>query len=80
VVVPSGSLAADKPLTEYLTLRLADGSTVSAPTYRGELRIGNTRLAPIVITELGDEAIIGLRVLNEFTLTIDHGHTLTIEP
>lgn len=80
VVVPHGSFTADTPPAHRLRLQLADGSTVVAPAYRGELRIGAHTLADIAITELGDEAIIGMQVVGRFTLTIDHGRLLTLAP
>lgn len=80
VVVPSGTFTNAGSPHRYLSWTLADGSSITAPAYRGELEIGTTRLAPVVISELGDEPIIGLRVLQAFTLTLDHGRTLTIEP
>ncbi len=80
VVVPAGSFANGQPSTHRVTLRLADGSPITAPAYRGELRIGSTRLVSVLITELGSETIIGLRVLQFFTLTLDHGREIIIEP
>ncbi len=80
VVVPHGSFAADTAPAHWLRLQLADGSTVVAPAYRGERRIGTHRVADIAITELGDEAIIGMQVVGRFRLTIDHGRLLTQAP
>jgi predicted aspartyl protease len=78
VVVPLSSFAAATAPAYRLRLQLADGSTVLAPAYRGELRIGTHTVADIAITELGDEAIIGMQVVGQFTLTIDHGRLLTL--
>jgi len=80
VVVPQGSFTNGAVPEHHLRLRLADGSTVFAPAYRGVLRLGATTLRPVAITEMGDEAIIGMQVVSRFTLTIDHGHTLALEP
>lgn len=80
VVVPVGSFTNSKPATHRVTLRLADDFPVTASAYRGELRVGATRLAPVLITELGNETIVGLQVLQSFTLTLDHGRELSIEP
>jgi hypothetical protein len=71
-----------------MTWRRRTGSGFDSPTgpessrlpYRGILRIGSTTIADIPITELGDEAIIGMQVMASFTLTIDHGRTLTLRP
>lgn len=80
VVVPIGSFTNGKPATHRVTLRLADQSPVTASAHRGALTIGTTRLAPVLITELGNATIIGMQVLQSFTLTIDHGRELVIEP
>jgi len=80
VVVPRGSFTNGGAPTHRLRLQLADGSIVFAPAYWGSLRIGTTTVPDIAITEMGDEAIIGMQVLGHFTLTIDHGRTLTLEP
>lgn len=80
VVVPGGSFTNSRPATHRAALRLADGSPVTAPAYLGELAIGATRLAPVLITELGDATIIGLQALQFFTLTLDHGHEIAVEP
>src|SRR5579884_2737899 len=73
VVVPRGSFSGG---TAYqLRLQLADGSQLLAPVFQGSVRIGDTVLDDIAVTELGDEAIIGMRVIDYFTLTIDHGRT-----
>jgi hypothetical protein len=42
--------------------------------------VGSTELPEVVITELGAEAIIGMQVVSRFTLTIDHGRTLSLAP
>ncbi len=80
VVVPQGSFTNGAVLEHRLRLRLADGSTIVAPAYRGTLRIGAATLRPVAITEMGDEAIIGMQVVSRFTLTIDHGRILSLEP
>ena len=68
------------PSTHRVTLRLADGSPITASAYRGELRIGGSTIAPVLITELGDETIIGLQILQSFMLTLDHGREISIQP
>jgi predicted aspartyl protease len=79
VVVPVGSLpTADAP--HRVTLRLADGTPLTAPAYRGELVIGATCLASVLVTALGDSTIIGLQVLRSFTLTLDHGREIALQP
>ena len=79
VVVPRGSFTDGAEPRHRLRLQLADSSVVVAPAYLGAVRIGGTTLLDVAITELGGEAIIGMQVLNHFTLTIDHGRTLVLQ-
>jgi predicted aspartyl protease len=80
VVVPAGSFTSGKPPTHRVTLRKANNATVTAPAYRGALTIGVTRLSPVLITELGTETAVGMQVLQSFTLTLDHGREIALEP
>jgi predicted aspartyl protease len=78
VVIPMGSVASNAA-PHHLRLRLADGSSVIAPVYRGRLRIGRNTLEPVAVTELGDAAIVGMQVINRCTLVINHGESLSLE-
>jgi predicted aspartyl protease len=80
VAIPRGTLTNGAPPRQYLRWRLASDQTISAPAYRGSLRIGSTELTDVVVIELGSQFIIGMQVLNRFTLTIDHGRVLILEP
>jgi predicted aspartyl protease len=79
VVVPVGAFSSNVPGRHRRFLRLADGSTVAANAYPGEVRIGATTPIQVAITELGGEAIIGMQVLDLFRLTIDHGRTIALD-
>lgn len=78
VVVPRGTLAGGNRPFQYLRWRLASDQSISAPAYRGSVYIGSTELPDVVIVERGSQAIIGMEALAHFTLTIDHGRTLTL--
>jgi len=80
VVVPRGTFTNGHPPRQYLRWTLAGGSTITAPAYYGSVIVGSTELPEVVITELGAEAIIGMQVVSRFTLTIDHGRTLSRAP
>ena len=79
VALPTHWLA-PYPLAGYLPWGLADGSQVLTPAYRGEATIGQLPPAPMVVIALGDEPIVGPTLANRFKITLDHGHTLTVEP
>ncbi|HEY7295976.1 MAG TPA: hypothetical protein VH916_13100 [Dehalococcoidia bacterium] len=80
VVLPAGSVTAAASIREWLTLELADGSRVTAPTYIGLVRIGNRTVEPVRIFVLGDEAIIGLGVITQFRVVIEHEQSISFSP
>ena len=80
VVVPTGSLDPGPTPRFQLRLRLADGSAIVAPAYRGRIRIGRVTLESVAITEMGDTVILGMQVIGRFRLVIDHGRTIALEP
>ena len=64
----------------YQRWTLADGGQVQAPIYRGTVQVGTFQPTPALIVALGDEHIIGLGVLNNFTVTFDHGRRVIVSP
>ena len=60
--------------------QLADGSTVDAPVYVGEVEIVGLPAVRAAITMLGDEYVLGRSVLDHFKVTLDHGRLVTVEP
>src|SRR5918999_3298766 len=56
------------------TVEVGDGRTVYAPVYLGVLEIiGFDPIPEVAITALGDEYILGQRILDRFEITLDHG-------
>lgn len=80
VVVPPAAIATDTASTKDLVWYQADGSAVRAPGYVGELRIGSTRVAPIIVSALGNLPIIGRGITSRFTVTFDHDRRVIVEP
>ena len=64
----------------YQRWTLADGAQVQAAVYRGTVQVGTFDPTQALIIALGDEHIIGLGVLNNFTVTFDHGQRVTVRP
>ena len=60
--------------------QLADGSTVEAPIYFGIVEIVGLPAVRAAITVLGDEYVLGRRVLDQFRVTLDHGQEVIVEP
>jgi predicted aspartyl protease len=61
--------------------RTASGQVVRVPAYVGtvELRDQPGPIRAVVIV-LGDEYLVGLRTVNHFKVTFDHGQRVIVEP
>lgn len=79
VSIPLGSIPDGTPALGYITLRLADDSEVTAPAYLGVVRIGETAISPISIAVLGSEPVLGLGVITQFRMVVDHDRSVTFE-
>ena len=63
------------------TVEVGDGRTVYAPVYLGVLEIiGFDPIPEVAITALGDEYILGQRILDRFEITLDHGQRVIVKP
>jgi hypothetical protein len=56
-----------------------------APIFLGTIRFPEldedvAKMVGVTVTVLGDQALIGLCVLRRFTLTLDHGKQVVLEP
>lgn len=80
IVDPTGFLKNGHRSDGSTIWSLADGSRVRAPYYLGSVSIGPFGPIDALITELGDEPILGLAIANNFHITLDHGQRLTVEP
>lgn len=60
---------------------LADGSSVEAPAYLGDVEVvGLPPVLDVTITVLGDEYILGTRIIDRFEVTFDHGTRVIVRP
>ena len=82
VVLPLSYLPANVPPERHTRWVFADGSRRGAPIYSGSVTIGDfpTLLYPISITIMGDEPIIGVEVIRHFSVILDHGRRVIVEP
>jgi predicted aspartyl protease len=80
VVVPPSLVGDAQPPNGHLRWTLADGSAVLAPYYLGTIRVGALGPFPAVVTALGDEPLIGCGIAAHFSITLDHGRRLIVEP
>jgi predicted aspartyl protease len=85
IVVPvTKELKQDTP-GAYATWMMADGSEVLAPIFLGSIRFPEldedvSEMVGVTVTLLGDQALIGQSVLRRFTLILDHGKQVILEP
>ena len=80
VIVPQAAVMNGVSALLQSDIRLADDSRITVPGYLGNVRIGDTTIGPVMVFVMGNEAIVGLNVITQFRLTIDHDQLLTIEP
>ena len=80
IVLPPDMIGAGLPPDSELRCRLADDSEVMAPLYFGAVRVLGSEDTPAIILALGNEVIVGLGVSNRFSITLDHGQRVVVEP
>ena len=73
------------PADAYATWTMADGSEVMAPIFLGTIRFPQLEdavavMVGVTVIVLGDQPLIGQSVLRRFTLTLDHGKQVILEP
>ncbi len=65
----------------YSQWTLADGSVFHAPVYLGSVEIvGLSTIPAATIVVVGDEYILGRRVLDRYEITLDHGLRVRVRP
>jgi predicted aspartyl protease len=85
IVVPATGELKQYPPDAYATWTMADGSEVLAAVFMGSIRFPDlnedvAEVVGILVTVLGDQALIGQSILRRFTLTLDHGKQVILEP
>jgi len=80
VAIPAATLRVRPSVLGNLDIRMADGSEVSVPVYLGTIQIGSRRIGPVTMLMLGDEPIIGLGVITQFRVVIDHDESISFSP
>jgi predicted aspartyl protease len=85
IVVPVTDELKQSPPDAYATWTMADGSEVMAPIFLGTIRFPQldedvAEMVGVTVTVLGDLALIGQSILRRYTLTLDHGKQVILEP
>ena len=80
VIVPASFTTTAGAPDAYARLRLADGSRVRRPAFLGTAELGQLGSFPVEIAALGDECLMGRELADQFTITLDHGQRIIVEP
>ena len=80
IALPSSSITSGIRPDGYLLWTLADGSEVIASAYDATARVDTLSPFPVTVIALGEEPLVGRGVSDRFTITLDHGRQLTVEP
>jgi predicted aspartyl protease len=85
IVVPVTGELKQYPPDAIATWTMADGSEVLAPIFLGTIRFPQldedvAEMVGVTVTVLGGQALIGQSILRRFTLTLDHGKQVILEP
>ena len=62
------------------TFQLADASEIVARVYVGHVTIGDLQSIETLVITLGDEPLLGRRVIDHYKVTFDHGQQIIVEP
>jgi predicted aspartyl protease len=79
LLIPSQWLQSEELPHAYANWTMADGSEVMAPIFTGVLSFPKlSGEIPVSVVSLGEQAIIGRGVIDQFHLTLDHGKRLIL--
>ena len=63
----------------HFQLIVADGSIIEAPYYVGDIQlIGFPAITDVEIVALGDEYVLGRKILDRFEIVLDHGQRVIL--
>lgn len=79
VVIPRSLLNPSLEPVRYLPWLLADDSEILLPVFAGVVQIGDFPPLKTVVMPLGDEPLLGRRVIDNYKVIFDHGIELTVE-
>ena len=79
LTLPAAILGNRTPVDDW-QIELADGSRIDVPFFYGTVEIVGLAHVGVVLSVMGNEAILGRRVMDYFRVTFDHGREVTVEP
>ena len=80
VAVPQTLIANGDPPDGHQIWQLADASEILVSYYLGTVSLRQLGTFEAVIVAIGNEPLIGRGITNRFTIILDHGQRLIVEP
>jgi predicted aspartyl protease len=80
VAIPAYLSPTDRSADGATRWELADASEVLAPYYVATVEFSELGTLPTVVTVLGDEPLVGRMVTDKFSIMLDHGTRVIVEP
>ena len=80
ISLPFGYLDDSVPSVGTTTWILADGSERDTQTYNGVLTFEGLEPFRVSVTMMGDEILIGTQAIKDFSVILDHGMRVIVEP
>ena len=82
LIIPESALQGGIGIpADHTDIEVGDNRVVNSPIYLGSLEIIGFPLIPgVVVNVIGDEYIIGLGILDLFSVTFDYGQRVIVRP
>jgi predicted aspartyl protease len=80
LIIPTSLITNGARPSAHTKVRLGNDSVVIAPVYLGYFYLGPFGPISVTAIALGNEAVLGVGVMDRFTITLDHAERLVLEP
>jgi predicted aspartyl protease len=80
LALPEQLFRAGEPPDGTIPCTLADGTTLAVNYYRGIVALNHLGRFRVMVLALGDEPLIGRGIIDRFSVTLDHGRRIVVEP
>ena len=80
ICFPDGYLDDSISFVGNATWTLADGREHDARTYVGAMSFSGLKPFRVSITVMGDEVLLGTQAIRHFSVILDHGRRVIVEP
>lgn len=79
IVLPPGLITNGEAPDLYESCKLADDSIIRVPVFIGSVKVARKKFNKITFIIMGDEPIIGRKIIEHFKITLDHGVKVILE-